>query len=352
MANILITGGCGFIGSHLALAFRRQGHRVTALDNLSRCGSEILRDRIVGAGVEFLFGDIRFREDLARLRGPVDLMIECSAEPSVLAGVQGAEAEYVVQNNLVGALHCFEYARRQACPVIFLSTSRVYPYDAINRQPYREEPTRFIPARAGQGFGPDGIGLEFPLDGVRSLYGATKLAAEIMLQEYSRQYDLPAVINRCGVIAGPWQLGKQDQGVFTYWMVCHHQNRPLTYLGFGGKGKQVRDLLHIDDLVDLLLIQWQQMSGFRGEIFAVGGGPASALSLQETTALCRRITGREVPMAEEPHNRPADMIWFVTDIRPTCQRFGWRPQRPPEIILQDIHQWLAAHPELLHTLFR
>jgi nucleoside-diphosphate-sugar epimerase len=135
--------------------------------------------------------------------------------------VNGADAEFMVQNNLVGSLHCFEFARRRRAAVIFLSTSRVYPYDALNRQEYREEATRFVPVRTSAGFGPEGVGLDFPLAGARSLYGATKLASEIMLQEYSRQYDLPAVIDRCGVIAGPWQLGKQDQGVFTYWLVSH-----------------------------------------------------------------------------------------------------------------------------------
>ncbi len=352
MATILITGGCGFIGSNLALAFRRQGERVIAFDNLSRRGSDVLRERVQQAGVEFVRGDIRSPADFDAVRGDLDLMIECSAEPSVLVGTRGDDAEFMVQNNLVGSLHCFEFARKRGAPVIFLSTSRVYPYDALNRQEYREEATRFAPAQAGVGFGPAGVGLDFPLAGARSLYGATKLASEIMLQEYSLQYDLPVVINRCGVVAGPWQLGKQDQGVFTHWLVSHLLERPLAYIGFGGKGKQVRDLLHIDDLVDLVLLQSRQIASFRGDVFPAGGSTFSNLSLLEATDLCQRLTGHRIPLSAEPGTRPADVIWFVTDNRPTTERLGWRPTRTAETILRDIRDWLASRPDLVATLFR
>ncbi len=351
MATVLITGGCGFIGSNLAVAFRKRGDRVVALDNLSRRGSEILQNRILQAGAEFVRGDIRNPKDLEQVEGPIDLMIECSAEPSVLVGVNGNDAEFMVQNNLVGSLHCFEFARKRKAAVIFLSTSRVYPYDVLNRQAYREEATRFSPAQASAGFGPAGVGLDFPMDGARSLYGATKLASEIMLQEYSRQYDLPAVITRCGVVAGPWQLGKQDQGVFTHWLVSHLLGRPLAYIGFGGQGKQVRDLLHIDDLVELVLLQRDRIAEFRGDVFPAGGSTFSSLSLQEATDLCQRLTGKRIPLSAQPENRAADVIWFLTDNRRTTERLGWRPRRTAEDVLRDIRDWLGEHPELLASLF-
>ncbi len=351
MSTVLITGGCGFIGSNLAVAFRKRGDRVVALDNLSRRGSEILKNRILEAGAEFVRGDIRHPEDLDQVAGPVDLMIECSAEPSVLVGIDGNDAEFMVQNNLVGSLHCFEFARKRKAAVVFLSTSRVYPYDLLNRQEYREEATRYTPAGSNRGFGPEGVGLDFPMDGARSLYGATKLASEIMLQEYSRQYDLPAVITRCGVVAGPWQLGKQDQGVFTHWLVSHLLGRPLSYIGFGGQGKQVRDLLHIDDLVELVLLQAGRIAEFRGNVFPAGGAAFSSLSLQEATVLCQRLTGRRIPVSAQPENRPADVIWFLTDNRRTTERLGWKPARDAETILRDIRDWLLAHPDLTAALF-
>lgn len=351
MANILITGGCGFIGSNLTMSFLHQGDRVVALDNLSRKGANILKDRIVAAGAEFVKGDIRYPADLEQAAGPIDIMIECSAEPSVLVGTDGNDAEFMVRNNLVGSLNCFEFARKRKAAVIFLSTSRVYPYDLLNRQVYREEATRFTPANVSPGFGPEGVGLDFPMDGARSLYGATKLASEIMLQEYSRQYDLPAVITRCGVVAGPWQLGKQDQGVFTYWLVSHWLKRPLTYIGFGGKGKQVRDLLHIADLVDLIRLQAKRIGEFRGDIFPAGGSAFSSLSLCEATALCQQLTGHTVPVSAQPENRPADVIWFLTDNRRTTEQLGWKPTRDATTILRDIHDWLQAYPDLTAAIF-
>src|SRR5205807_2657417 len=139
-----------------------------------------------------------------------------------LVGTQGADAAFMLNNNLVGSLNCFEYARRREMPIVFLSTSRVYPYTRINDLRFAERETRFECVDDGPGISSNGIAVSFPLEGRRSLYGATKLASEFILQEYSCQYDLPANINRCGVVAGPWQLGKADQGVFTHWMAQHY----------------------------------------------------------------------------------------------------------------------------------
>jgi len=332
------------------MAFIENGWRVTVLDNLSRTGSTILCDRVQRAGARFIHGDIRNPADLEQAGSSYDLMLECSAEPSVLIGAQGAQAHFMVQNNLVGALHCFEWARARNVPIIFLSTSRVYPYDAINALPFVEGPTRFDVAGQGTGFGPSGLSPAFPMDGARSLYGSTKWAAEIVLQEYAIQYNLPAVINRCGVIAGPWQLGKVDQGVFTHWLLCHLAEKPLSYIGFGGQGKQVRDLLHVEDLTALLLIQAERIQEFRGDVFQAGGSAFSNLSLMEATQLCREITGRDLVMGLDPHDRPADVKWLLMDNSRTIDVFGWQPRRDARTILQHTYDWLCRHPDLFHAL--
>jgi len=351
MKTAIITGGAGFIGCNLTAALRAAGWEVTVFDNLSRRGSEILSRRAQGLGARFIHGDIRNPEDLERLGDGADLLLECSAEPSVLAGTDGADARFVVSNNLVGSLHCFEWARARRTPVIFLSTSRVYPYDALNARAYRETDARFEPAETTPGFGPGGVGTDFPLDGARSLYGATKLASEIMLQEYARQYDLPALINRCGVIAGPWQLGKVDQGVFTHWLACHYFNRPLNYIGYGGTGKQVRDLLHVDDLTELILRQAGRIREFHGDVFNAGGSAFSNLSLRETTALCRALTGRNLDIGARPENRPADLKWFVMNNGATSARFDWRPRRDAATILRDTHEWLRTNESDFRAVF-
>ena len=356
MKHILITGGCGFVGSHLAVDLVARGYRVTVLDNLSRRGSEILlKKRILPHGIQFIRGDVRDPKDLGKLKGVFSLMIECSAEPSVLAGTRGEEARHLLEVNLQGAIHCFEWARERYVPVIFLSTSRVYPFDRLNVFRYRETKTRFELLKGCPGVGARGVSTEMPLQGIRSLYGASKLCAELILREYAAQYDLPAIINRCGVIAGPWQLGKIDQGVFTFWLARHYFKKPLKYIGFGGAGKQVRDLLHVKDFAELIAKQVRCLLTdkpvCRGEVFNVGGSSRVNLSLCEATGICEKLTGNSLGIGSVPENRAADVIWYVTDNGRTERFFGWKPQRSAENILEDTFLWLKDNEADFKKLF-
>ena len=348
--RVLITGGCGFIGSTLALACRRVGWDVVCLDNLMRRGSELLRERVCAAGAEFVHGDVRVPDDLTRAGRP-DVLVECSAEPSVLAGTRPDGAQYVVETNLTGATNCFEFARRQGCGVIFLSTSRVYPFDYLGRGQFREMPSRFEYAGGLAGVSATGVSTACPLDGRRSLYGATKLAAEFILQEYAHAFDLPAIINRCGLVSGPWQLGKSDQGVIAFWLARHQYNQPLSYIGHGGTGKQVRDVLHVDDLCDLLLKQISQVTSYRGEVFHAGGGAECSVSLCELSARCAALAGRRLEIAAQPVGRPADLAWYVTDNGTTGAAFDWQPRRDVDAVLGDIHRWMRENDLLARRIF-
>jgi CDP-paratose 2-epimerase len=345
--RVLITGGAGFVGSNLAvsLASRHRDWEVLALDNLYRTGSELNLPRLEEAGVEFVRGDVREPGDLAALP-PITAMIECSAEPSVMSGVDG-DTGYLVHTNLTGAYNCLELARRDGAFLVFLSTSRVYPVEPQVGLALEEAKTRFELAAAQEvpGVSPAGISEQFPMDGHRTLYGATKLAAELLIEEYRSGLGVPAVIDRCGVIAGPWQMGKVDQGVFTHWMLAHQFRNPLTYIGFGGEGKQVRDLLHVEDLVDLVERQLLDPESWDGRTVNVGGGRECSLSLAETTEICRRLTGNQVPIEPVAQTRAGDVPIYLSD----CARlFGldeWRPRRSAEQVLADIHAWIESDPE-------
>jgi CDP-paratose 2-epimerase len=342
--RVLITGGAGFVGANLgvALAGRHPEWEVVALDNLMRRGSELNLARLREAGVEFVHGDVREQGDLAAA-GSFDAMVECSAEPSVMAGL--SDPTYLVQTNLLGAFNCLERARQEDAFVVFLSTSRVYPVAPQLELALEEAPTRFELAaeQPHPGAGPAGISEAFPLTGARTFYGATKLAAEHLIEEYAETFGLRAAVDRCGVIAGPWQMGKVDQGVFSWWLLSHHFGRPLTYIGFGGGGKQVRDLLHVDDLIDLVELQLGDPDGWSGTVANVGGGREHSLSLLETTELCRELTGNEIEIGPDPETRPGDVPIYLSDCTRLHARSGWRPRRGPRETLADVLAWAVAN---------
>ena len=341
--RILITGGAGFVGSNLALALRAEllGADVVCLDNLYRRGSELNVPRLEKAGAKFHRGDVR--DPAAFPPGPFDFLIECSAEPSVLAGQDGSP-DYLFQTNLVGAYNCLEKARQWQSRFVFLSTSRVYPIARLEAQPWREEATRFAWADHGTtGISSRGVSETVDLSGARSLYGYTKLSAEQLIEEYRAAFGLRAVVNRCGVIAGPWQFGKVDQGVASLWVLAHHFQRPLSYIGYGGTGKQVRDFLHVADLCDLILQQVNDFDHWDGWLGNVAGGLANSASLCELTALCREVTGRKTPIKSIPENRPNDLRLFIADCTRLFQHTAWRPRRDVRCIVQDTHAWVTAH---------
>lgn len=328
--RLLVTGGAGFVGANVAVALKRRhpDWEVAALDNLYRRGSELNLERLRAAGVRFVHGDIRQRADI-EAAGPFTAMVECSAEPSVMAS-----GDVLVPVNLFGAHNCFEVARSHGAQVLFLSTSRVYPVAALEALPFEEAETRFeLVDRAG-------VDESFPLEGSRTMYGATKLAAEILLAEYEAG---PWTITRFGVIAGPWQMGKVDQGVFTHWLLSHRLGLPLRYIGYGGTGKQVRDLVHVEDAVDLVEMQLLDPERWAGRTFNAGGGRAGSLSLAETTELAREITGNEVPIEPEPQQRPGDVRIYITDTGAIEAHADWRPSRTPRQVLEDIDAWIAEH---------
>ena len=351
--RVLVTGGAGFIGANLAigLATDHPGWEVSALDNLRRRGAELNLPRLRAAGVSFVHGDVRVLDDLLSA-GELDALVECSAEPSALAGADG-NPDYVVQSNLLGAFNCLELARRRNAFVIFLSTSRVYPVAALSSLALQERDSRFelTPEQPLAGVSSAGITEQFPLAGARTLYVATKLSAELLIEEYRATYGLRAAVNRCGVVAGPWQMGKVDQGVFTYWMLAHCLPRPLQYIGFGGTGKQVRDLLHVADLTELIDGQLSDPGHWDGVVANVGGGPEFSLSLRETTELCAEIAGNRIEIGGVAQTRPGDVPIYVSDCSKLFELTDWRPHRGPREVLTDIHDWIRGNETTLrHSL--
>ena len=353
MKSILITGGAGFVGSSLAMLLKEKypQYNLIVLDNLKRRGSELNLPRLKEAGITFIHGDIRNPEDFNDI-DTVDVVIEASAEPSVLSGI-GTTPDYLVNTNLVGTINCLNFATKQKADFVFLSTSRVYPINHIENIQFTEEETRFSVAKKQsilRGVSAAGLNEEFPLDGYRSLYGATKLASEYMIHEYNHFYGLRTVINRCGVLTGPWQMGKIDQGVVVLWLARHFWQTPLSYIGFGGTGKQLRDILHVHDLFRLVDWQIHNMDVVNNQILNVGGGLDVSVSLQELTTHCEDITGNKTPISAVAETRTADIRIFQTDNTKVTNLTGWRPEIGVRQILEETFDWMKANEKQLKSI--
>jgi len=352
--KIVITGGAGFVGSTLCIQLKTKypEYEIVAFDNLRRRGSELNLADFKAKNIDFIHGDIRNNEDVLALRD-FDILIEASAEPSVTAGLD-SDPTYVINNNLYGSINCFNACVKNQAKLIFLSTSRVYPIESIESAGFIEETTRFSfdAQQQERGISEKGISEDLKLDGARSFYGTTKLSSEMFLQEYAEFYGLKAAITRFGVIAGPRQMGKTDQGVVTLWMAKHFWNQSLKYIGYGGTGKQVRDILHVDDLVDLIDLQIHDIEKFTGKIFNAGGGIENSASLLEMTAICEKISGNKITIGSETETRPADLRMYITDNSKIESATGWKPKRSVEKIFSDIYEWIKDNESQLESILK
>lgn len=357
--HILVTGGCGFIGSHVALHLRENGHKVAVMDNLVRRGGERNISVLERRGVSFFHGDVRNPEDLINLPTSIELICDTSAQPSVVSGY--ANPLFDINNNGLGAICILEYARPRRIPLIFWSSNRVYGADRLNALPRRETPTRFeydleawnrLPVeRRPTGFHPVyGVSEEFSIDGgQRSIYGLSKLIADAACQEYAQAYDIPVVVNRFGVVSGVGQFGHADQGWIVWWAIAHWFNLPLTYLGW--QGKQVRDILFVEDMLSLLDRQLSELATFRGEVFNLGGGAANTISLCEATKFMREIASRSTSITYSDQARQGDIVLYWTDNRKAERKLAWTPRTDLRAGFTSIFGWIRENEAELRSRY-
>lgn len=347
------------MGAQLALHFQRRGHRVVAADNLVRRGGELNLPHFRQQGIEFVHLDVRNPEDLAGLPGGIDLICDASAQPSVVTGY--ANPLFDITNNSLGLIHVLEFARKRGCPLIFWSSNRVYSADRTNAPPHRATATRLAWDKeacqrqfAGKplaGFDPDrGFSEEFTLEGKeRSIYGLSKLMADLACQEYAGAFGLKTVINRFGVISGEGQFGKSDQGWVAWWGMAFYFGLPLKYIGW--EGKQVRDIVFIEDVCRLVDLQIENIDRVAGEVFNLGGGAANSLSLVEATDILREKLGRDVPIAYEREARRADQSIYITDNRKAERLLGWRPKIGISEGYDRILHWIRENEDALRSQY-
>jgi CDP-paratose 2-epimerase len=353
--RILITGACGFVGSVLArtLLERRENITIYGVDNLSRLGSELNRAPLRELGVRLNHGDLRLASDVSALPR-VDWVVDAAANPSVLAGAIGdGTSRQLMEHNLGSTINLLEYCRSFRAGFVLLSTSRVYSIPALAGLPVESCGDAFRLTQGADlppGITAAGISESFSTAAPISLYGASKLASEALALEYGATFDFPVWINRCGVLAGGGQFGKCEQGIFSYWIHSHFRGRALKYLGFDGRGQQVRDCLHPRDLASLLLCQIDMGARAAGvaKIINVSGGAESARSLRQLTEWCnRRFVPRNI--ASDPTPRPFDLPWVILDHRLATETWQWRPTISVENICDEVACHAEANPTWLQA---
>ncbi len=338
--RIMITGICGFVGSTLATELRQRlapGTKISGIDNLSRRGSEGNWDRLSGMGIELAHGDVRCASDFEALPD-VDWVVDAAANPSVLAGLAPGSSRQLMEHNLIGTLNVLEFCKRTSAGLILLSTSRVYSPAAVESLRMQVQNAAFIPMTDQEwpaGVSPKGLSEACSTAPPISLYGASKLASEALALEYGHAFEFPVWLNRCGLLAGAGQFGKSDQGIISYWIQAWAKGLPLRYIGFGGRGHQVRDVAHPRDLATLIAKQIEDPQRTTERTCNIGGGAENAISLAQLSAWCAaRFGSRQVD--SEPSGRPYDAPWLVMDSTLAETLWNWRPETPLQSILTEI----------------
>lgn len=338
--RILITGGAGFVGANLAKHLKSKGNDVVVMDNLVRRGSELNLPAFKELGIRFIHGDVRNKEDFLHFNGIYDFIMETSAQPSACTGYNNPTFD--ITNNFNGLLNVLEFARLDNSKVIFWSTNKVYCGDKINALGAREGKTRFHSKNR--------IAEDFPIDGGdHSIYGLSKVCADLTCQEWAKAFGLKVVINRFSCLAGTGQFGRSEQGWISWFIVAHMLKLPITLYGF--KGKQVRDVLFMPDILKLIDIQIEKIDEISGEVFNIGGGDINT-SLLECIDLIRGLTGWKTKVVYEPKRRKSDQCVYITDISKAKKILNWKPEISMNEGLHQIIFWARSKYSELGDLYK
>ncbi|HEY0517464.1 MAG TPA: NAD-dependent epimerase/dehydratase family protein [Solirubrobacteraceae bacterium] len=334
--STLITGGGGFIGTNLAERLLCEGERVIVLDDLSRAGAEDnlrwLCERH-GSRVEVEIGDVRDRDALRRPVAAARRIFHFAAQVAVTTSLEEPLCDATV--NALGTINLLEEARAagRAPRLVFTSTNKVY--GSLEDVRLREGPTRYEPQDAT--LRQRGIGEQRPLC-FRTPYGCSKGAADQYVLDYAKSFGLPSVVFRMSCIYGPHQHGNEDQGWVAHFMIRALEDESITIFG---DGKQVRDVLYVDDLVEALLLASRDAPRLAGTPFNIGGGAHNCLSLRELLALIGELEGREPAVACEDW-RAGDQRYYASDTSAFARATGWSPQVAPRQGVRALRRWLTA----------
>jgi len=350
--RVLVTGGAGFIGSHVAEAYARQGHRVVVLDNLSRARLLRASPRTAEftwnvlaktANVTCVRGDVRDAAVVGDLARDADAIVHAAGQTAVTTSLTDPVTDF--ETNVVGTFRVLEAARAtgRPIPLVFTSTNKVYG-ENVNALGVRADGDRYVFTEGHEGGVPETLSVDHSK---HTPYGASKLAADLYVQEYGRLYGLPTAVFRMSCICGRRQFGVEDQGWVAHFVISALLGRPLTIYG---DGKQVRDVLFVDDLVEAIQAHVARPAA-AGLVCNVGGGPRFTRSLLELLDFLARETGRR-PAVTFADWRASDQRVYVSDVRRAAATLGWRPRTPPAEAVRAMLAWVGEHRELFEETGR
>jgi len=337
--NVLITGGAGFIGCNLADYHLRRGDGVVIFDNLSRKGTDSnlawLRS-LHGDRLTFVQGDIRdFEAMLGSMSDDLERVYHMAGQVAVTTSVKDPREDFEI--NALGTFNLLEAVRQRApqAIVLFASTNKVY--GGIENLAVAEGETRYYYQDHPFGVPEDQL-LDF-----HSPYGCSKGCGDQYVRDYARIYGLKTVVMRQSCIYGTRQLGVEDQGWVAHFCIAARYGRPLRIYG---NGKQVRDVLWIDDLIDAYEMAATHIDVTSGQVYNIGGGPENTISIwAEFGPLLEELAGHHIPVTYEDW-RPGDQVAYISDIRKAEQAFGWRPQVSMVEGVTRLWQWIEENPAL------
>ena len=339
--KILITGGCGFVGSNLALFLKKKGFKVHTLDNLTRKGSRynsnLLKKQKI-KNYKINISNIKKIKSLPKY----DLILDCCAEAAV--EISKNDFDKVINTNLIGTINILKKTKNDKSKIIFISSSRIYPLEEMNKVIKNKNLKSKI--KISKMFSE-----KDKIIGPKTIYGLTKLCSEMLIEEFSYAYKLKYLINRCGVISGPLQFGKQDQGFVSLWIWRHLNKKKLSYIGYGGYGNQIRDVLHIDDLSELILLQIKNINKINNKLFTVGGSKTSYTSLSQLTKLCQKITGNKIKMGKVSKTSSYDIPYYLSDNTLVYNTYKWKPKRNINQVVMDTFLWLKNNKSIIKKYF-
>lgn len=332
---VLVTGGAGFIGCNIADRLAREGHDVIILDALARAGVETNLDWLRarhGARIRPMIADIRDEEALSRAVGDASAVFHMAAQVAVTTSLVDPLDDFDI--NIRGTLSLLEAVRRRGerVPVIFASTNKVY--GDLADITLREEAEQWVPDDAQ--VRAYGIAETRPLD-FHTPYGCSKGAADQYVLDYARSYGLPTAVIRMSCIYGPRQMGTEDQGWVAHFLIRALEGKPITIYG---DGKQVRDVLHVDDAVDTYMAAWHAIDRVGGCVFNLGGGPDNAISLRQLLRHIEALIGRPVETSHEDW-RAGDQRYFVADASAARATLGLGAPKAWQQGIEELADWLA-----------